>query len=206
MYQPTHTLNAADILFHHCNTHSMWVVSSRALNTPGRLAGTALLLSESRMVCLLTGEFLWLSQAGDGFSDFVPWSMGCNYIFTIGSPSYNVQRMLTICSDTSITWPLPRLTRLPGYQVSRYLLISSSQLDPDPDLRPNPSTSERIFWQDPFLLWAGRGRNEWLDSVIVPARLLREDLGDGNQSQRGEGEDVSTIRGRHIIQKHPYEY
>ena len=46
-------------------------------------------------------EFLLLSQARDGFTDFVPWSMGCNYIFTIGSPSYNVQRMLTICFNTS---------------------------------------------------------------------------------------------------------
>ena len=39
-----------------------------------------------------------------------------------------------------------------------------------------------------------------------PGPAAERGSGDGNQSQRGEGEDVSTIRGRHIIQKHPYEY
>lgn len=79
--------------------------------------------------------FVPLPGSGMDFSDFVPWSMGCNYIFTIGSPSYNVQRMLTICFNTSSAGRYcPMVT---GYRVSRYLLISSSpDLEHEAQSRP----------------------------------------------------------------------
>ena len=77
---------------------SMWVVI-----TAQSIVSVLTVLADLRLKSLVTvdWEFLLLSQARDGFTDFVPWSMGCNYIFTIGSPSYNVQRMLTICFNTS---------------------------------------------------------------------------------------------------------
>ena len=91
---------------HHCWEHCLSVDSLGRLETGWHLRHRAFLLhifiSEYRRVWwLLTGSFCGSPRLGDGFTDFVPWSMGCNYIFTIGSPSYNVQRMLTICFNTS---------------------------------------------------------------------------------------------------------
>ena len=101
---------------HHCNLAACgWSSQLRALSqcwqswqTWDWLAPHAHSLSSRhfhfeyrRVWWLLTGSFCCSPRLGDGFTDFVPWSMGCNYIFTIGSPSYNVQRMLTICFNTS---------------------------------------------------------------------------------------------------------
>ena len=103
------------------------------------------------------GVFVSLPGSGMDFSDFVPWSMGCNYIFTIGSPSYNVQRMLTICSNTSRysrSWLL--VTECPD--IYWYLPLQPWTMRHRPALSP----SERIFWQQPFLLWAELEREEWM--------------------------------------------
>ena len=139
------------------------------------------------------GVFVPLPGSGMDFSDFVPWSMGCNYIFTIGSPSYNVQRMLTICFNTS---PAGRYCPMvTGYRVPDiywYLPLQTRTVRLSPDL----STSERIFWQEPFLLSWERERGG-MNGVIVPAWLAGEREGGqiqwwenderrGNQSQRGE--------------------
>ena len=127
------------------------------------------------------GVFVSLPGSGMDFSDFVPWSMGCNYIFTIGSPSYNVQRMLTICSNTSRysrSWLL--VTEWPD--IYWYLPLQPWTMRHRPDLSP----SERIFWQQPFLLWAElERRNEWWDGE----KRGRADLGMGIWREQRESQE-----------------
>lgn len=141
--------------------------------------------------------FVPLPGSGMDFSDFVPWSMGCNYIFTIGSPSYNVQRMLTICFNTSSAGRYcPMVT---GYRVSRYLLISSS-----PDLEHEAQSRPEHLWKDiltgtispelerereQWMVWLSRPGLGWLvrrEGEGEQIQWWENDERRGNQSQRGE--------------------
>ena len=131
------------------------------------------------------GVFVPLPGSGMDFSDFVPWSMGCNYIFTIGSPSYNVQRMLTICSNTSryCSWLL--VTECPD--IYWYLPLQTWTMRHRPALSPLKGYFDRNHFSSE-LRERERGRNEWWDGE----KRGRADLGMGKWREKRESQDSES--------------